>query len=95
MAKNHIILGTILGLIVPLITLVVIYEVKFSSNDFVRFIKYSFEYDILEALVSLSGLPNLALFFLFIQANLYENAKGVILATFILVIIVILLKFII
>jgi len=92
--KNHLITGTILGLILPAITLVIIFQAGFSDTvnpeDFLRF---TLSQNILQNLVSLSGIPNLALFFLFIKTSLYENAKGVILSTFVLVIIVIILKF--
>lgn len=93
--KDHIATGAILGIILPAITLFVIFQLGYSHmiklEDFFRF---TYAQNILENLVSLTGLPNLALFFLFIQSKLYENAKGVIFSTFILVIVVIVLKFI-
>lgn len=93
--KDHILLGTLLGLIPPAIALVLIYAIGFSDFKFLDFFRYAYAKNFLENLVSLSGLANLPLFYLFIRASLYENVKGVILATFILVLIVIVLKFIV
>lgn len=92
--KDHILTGTILGLILPVITLIIIHQMAFTElvklQDFHRF---AMDKDFFDNLVSLSGIPNLALFFLFLKTKLYENGKGIILATFVLVLVVIVLKF--
>ena len=93
--KDHILLGTGLGLLAPAIALLLVYFIGFPGFTLVDFLRYSFARDILENLVSLCGLANLPLFYLFIQGSFYENVKGVILATFLLVFVVIVLKFIV
>jgi hypothetical protein len=91
--KDHIALGTVLGLLVPALTLLIVYFVGFSGFKFIDFFRYTIAKHILENLVSLCGLANLPLFYLFIQTSRYESVKGIILATFILVVLVIYLKF--
>lgn len=61
--------------------------------DLSNFIDVSYNNNFLENLVSLSGIPNLALFFLFLNLQFYQSARGIILSTFILVLIVVILKF--
>lgn len=93
--KNHILFGTIAGLIIPAIAMTLIYVIGFPGFKFIDFFRYGIAEGFLENLVSLCGLANLPLFYLFIRNSLYSSVRGVILATFLLVFIVIYLKFLI
>lgn len=93
MNSNHIIYGLIFGIAAPALAMVIVYFVGFSGFKFIDFFRYSIAQDFLQNLVSLCGLANLPLFYLYIRNDCYESVRGVIMATFLLVIIVIILKF--
>jgi hypothetical protein len=92
-AKNNILVGLLFGLIVPFLALMIVYLTGFPGFRFIDFFRFTMSKNILQNLVSLCGLANLPLFYLFIRSESYESVKGVILATFILVLLVIILKF--
>lgn len=89
---DHIAIGTLAGLVVPLISFFLIYIYKFETIDFKLFLEYIYNKNIVPEFISLSGIPNLALFFYFLRKNMYQSARGVILATFLLAGAVIILK---
>jgi len=80
---NNLPLGLLLGLILPIITFVAIYYVRFSQYEMQSFLEYLFDFSILTKVMSLCVLPNLAFFFLFIRRNFLFSARGVLLATII------------
>lgn len=93
--KNNKLTGLLFGLIVPFLALIIVYLTGFSGFRFIDFFRYTISKNILQNLVSLCGLANLPLFYLFIRSESYESVKGVILATFLLVLLVVILKFVI
>jgi hypothetical protein len=92
-AKNNILIGLLLGLIVPSVALFIVYLTGFSGFRFIDFFRYTISKNVLQNMVSLCGLANLPLFYLFIRSDCYESVKGVIIATFLLVLVVVILKF--
>ena len=83
--------GLIPALILPALTLVGFWIVK-SDRDFVDFLVYSQEMKMLSKVVSLTAIPNLLLFFLFIWTKRNFSARGVIFATFLLAFVMLILK---
>lgn len=84
--------GLISGLALPVATLIVIWLVRYDMGlgDFLS----SFQrIGALSKLVSLSVIPNLLLFFLFIWTNRTFSARGVIFATLVLALVMLVLKF--
>ena len=83
--------GLIPALILPALTLVGFWIVK-SDRGFVDFLGYFQEMKMLSKVVSLTTIPNLLLFFLFIWAKRNFSARGVLFATFLLAFVMLILK---
>lgn len=86
-------LGLVCGVMAPLITLYIYYEINFGHLTFSEFIHGSFMLNVSSAVLSLCLLSNLLVFFLFIWTERNESARGVLMATFFYAIPVIYLKF--
>jgi hypothetical protein len=83
--------GLIPGLILPALTLVGFWIVK-SDRGFVDFLVYFQEMKMLSKMVSLTAIPNLLLFFLFIWTKRNFSARGVVFATLLLAFVMLILK---
>ncbi|MCF8370297.1 MAG: hypothetical protein K9H64_01660 [Bacteroidales bacterium] len=86
-------IGLLVGIIVPLIGLFVFYKYNFQTLDFREFIDHVIRINRIPQLLSLSVIANLAVFYLFIWKKFYYSARGVIGATFIYVLVVLILKY--
>ena len=85
--------GLIPAIILPALTLVGFWIVK-SDRGFVDFLVYFQEMKMLSKVVSLTAIPNLLLFFLFIWTKRNFSARGVIFATLLLAFVMLILKFV-
>ena len=95
-AKNAFPFGFILGLLLPVLASVVYYLFEFSETmTLFEFYSYYAYNNVLTHLISLCAIPNLLIFFGFISKDAYKSAKGVISATLIYTIIVVIIKYII
>jgi uncharacterized membrane-anchored protein len=92
---NHIAVGLIAGIITPIITLIVVYYSTFKSQGYTpsEFWDFLILMNVIGKLLSLCVVPNLGIFFLFIWRNLLLSARGVLAATFIIAISIIIYKF--
>lgn len=90
---NHLIIGFIIGLLAPTIGITIFYFTKFESIGISEFLKISVEEKMLSPLLSLSAVINLGVFYLFIQFDKLKTGRGIILATFIYGLAIVLLKF--
>jgi hypothetical protein len=89
---DHLLAGMIPGVILPMATLLLIWAVKYKGGlgDFLS----SFQkIGMLSKVLSLATIPNLLLFFLFIWTNRTFSARGVIFATLVLALVMLVLKF--
>lgn len=86
-------LGLLLGIIAPVITMVLIYLVKFTDYNLSELIDFLVEKKVFTKIVSLCVIPNLALFFLFLNKYLYRSARGILLATILFAVFVFITKF--
>ena len=86
-------LGLILGMLAPILTMVIIYIVKFTDYSLSELVDLLVQKKIFTKIVSLCVIPNLALFFLFLNKFLYRSARGILLATIIFAIFVFITKF--
>ena len=77
----------------PVITLLVFWLVK-SDLGLMEFLTGFQQLGMLSKVVSLTAIPNLLLFFLFIWTNRNFSARGVIFATLLLAFVMLILKFI-
>ena len=84
--------GLIGGLALPMVTLVIIWLVRYEGG-FGEFLSSFQRMGALSKVISLSVIPNLLLFFLFIWTNRTFSARGVIFATLVVAMIMLILKF--
>jgi len=90
---NNIYLGIILGLIVPVITVFLVYKIRFNQFNWEEFINLFVQRRVLSSLLSICVIPNLLVFMIFIWLNHLYSARGVLLSTFIVGIIIVGVKF--
>ena len=88
-------LGAILGIIVPFIALF-FFNSRMTNNDtFVSLLNNLVGKNILASVLSVLGLTNLVVFFLFLKLDKMKSVKGIIGATAFLAILVYVVKFLI
>ncbi len=83
--------GLILGILLPIITIFVIWLFN-SEGSLVNYLKGFYRLNSFTGLISLSAIPNLLLFFVFIWTNKYRSARGVIFATLVVALIMLMFK---
>lgn len=82
--RDNLKLGLILGLIGPLLGLVVIYFIKYSSTTFSDFLdEFLHNNKLITSIGSLSLLANVIFFTLYVNTNRDKTAKGIFLITLI------------
>ncbi|MFZ4798512.1 MAG: hypothetical protein ACOYMA_13525 [Bacteroidia bacterium] len=90
---DHLIIGLVLGLLAPTLGIMIFFYSKFSESNLAEFLTVSIQEKMLSPLLSLCAVINLGVFYLFIQFDKLQTAKGIILATFIYGLAIVLLKF--
>lgn len=91
---DRILTGWLIGTIVPLIIFLITYQVKYSEFEFTVYLKNLWHMKIFLKILSLCVFPNLGFFLLFYRQKYDMAARGVILATFIYAILVLIAKLI-
>jgi hypothetical protein len=84
--------GLALGLIAPMIVFLGFYFFKYSEIHFSEFLDFLISRNVIVQVLSICVIINLLLFFIFIWTNRLYAARGVIMATFIYAIIVVIFK---
>jgi hypothetical protein len=87
--------GLIAGLLIPLLALVIFYLVSSPGSTLPEFMEIIVSRKKLSSLISLSVVPDLLVFFIFIWLDYLYSARGVLAAVFLLALIVVLTKFLI
>jgi hypothetical protein len=90
---DHLLLGLAIGLLAPTIGIMIFYFAKFDESNLSLFLTVSIQEKMLSPLLSLCAVINLAVFYLFIQFEKLQTGRGIILATFLYGLIIVLLKF--
>jgi len=90
---NSVKLGLLLGVLLPIIAMALVYLVKFSGYPIDYFKEQILEMKLFSKFLSVCVYPNLGLFFIFIWADRLLSARGVLMATIFLAILVFVLKF--
>ena len=85
--------GLGLGILLPAISLYIFYKVKYDQMELLEFLTSFHEMGILTHIISLSVIPELVLFFLFMQKNFLKGGRGVLLATFLFAFLVLIIRF--
>ena len=91
---NKIIYGLLVGFISPVVFFLIYYIFRFEQYSFSEYIRILVESKKLVNVLSLTVLPNLGPFMLFINSNRYSSGRGVLAATIILGIVIFTLKLI-
>jgi len=90
---NQLWIGLLGGILLPFAALAAFYFSRYYPyKTILEFMQQMFSYNLFTKILSLCAIPNLLLFFIFIWASRYNPAKGVILATFLMVIAVIIIQ---
>jgi hypothetical protein len=87
-------IGFILALLVPVITLYIVFIYKFDEYSIGQFFNFMIAMRIMSKMFSLCVLPNLGLFFLFIWGDFLHGARGVLTATFFVTFVIIIIQFV-
>ena len=91
--RNNLKLGLVLGLIGPVLGLVVVYFIQFSSLSFGDFLSSFFhEHKLITSIGSLSLLANVVLFTIYVNTHRDLTARGIFIVTLIYGIGILLLK---
>ncbi|MCG9881143.1 MAG: hypothetical protein MH472_11145 [Bacteroidia bacterium] len=91
--KDNLGLGFLLGLIGPTLGIIGFYLVNYNASSFFDFVDLTITQKLLSPLLSLCCVINLALFYLFIHFEKYPTGRGIILATFLYGLVIVLFKF--
>ena len=91
---NKIIYGVIVGLIMPILSFLLYFIFRFGQYSFADYLQFLIESKKLVNVLSLTVLPNLAPFMLFINSSRYSAGRGVLTSTVLLGIVIFILKFI-
>jgi len=89
---DRILTGWLIGTILPLIIFLITYLVKYSEMDFMVFLRNMWNMKILLKLLSICVFPNLAFFLLFYRLKYDMATRGVLMATFMYAFIVLIAK---
>lgn len=79
---DSIIIGTVLGILVPAIAFFAYYLVRYKGMYFPAYIRYLYTGGTFLPILSLCVTPNLLVFFIFIWTKRDKSARGVLQATF-------------
>jgi len=90
---NSIKLGLILGILAPVLAMLVVYLVMFFGSNFQEVIDVLVSKRVFTKIISLCVIPNLALFFIFLNKYYYSTARGILMSTFIFALFVFITKF--
>jgi hypothetical protein len=89
---NKLWVGLIPGILVPVIILGILYVVRYSGISVIEVIRTFKSTGVLSKIISLAVVPDLLVFFLFIRIGMLRAARGVILATFLFVFLILCIR---
>lgn len=84
--------GLLSGILLPFIVLGFFYESTKASLSFIEYIAFLDRFGILTSVIAVSALVNLAAFFIFYKKQYDESVRGIIFATILIAIGVLMLK---
>ncbi len=90
---NKIWIGLIVGILAPIVTLIIVYNTKNETKEFFEFIAYLKMMGVYLKLLSMCVIPNLFFFFVFIWRKYLAGARGVLFATILYALFVIILNY--
>ena len=91
---DRLVVGLVLGIVVPVIFFLMVYQVKYGDMEFIAYARRIWQMKIFLKILSVCVFPNLGFFLLFYRRKYDMAARGVILATLIYALIVLVAKLI-
>ena len=91
---NKVAYGLLVGFVSPVVFFLIYYIFRFGQYSFTDYLQFLVGSKKLVSVLSLTVLPNLGPFMLFINSNRYSSGRGVLAATVILGVIIFIMKFI-
>lgn len=85
--------GTILSLLVPFVGLIIFYFIRFTEHSLSEYISSLITFNLIAPVISVSLVPNVLLFFFFVNRDRYKEGQGVILAMLLWGLMVVYFKF--
>lgn len=90
---NQLWIGLALGIVLPIVVFLLIYLFGYSETPFGEFLEYAFVMRALPKILGLCAIPNLAIFYLFLNREFWNATRGVIAATMLCTLSVVAVKF--
>ncbi len=84
--------GLVPGIMIPILAFIISWII-ISGLSLSDYIGNAIKLNRMSSIISLSALPNLLLFFAYIWQNMYRAARGVIFATLVIAMIMLIFKF--
>ena len=95
MKRNVPILGLIIGLLLPILGILIMYLVKFNNMEAGEFIRTMMrKKDVAAMVLSLSILINIIAFIFYTNRRLDLTARGILIATMLYAVLIVLLKYV-
>ncbi len=95
MKRNVSLLGLIIGLFTPMLGVLIMYLVKFGGESFESFFRIlTRNFDVAAMVLSLSILANVIPFIYYTNRRLDLTARGILIATMLYAVLIVLLKFV-
>ena len=88
-------IGLALGVVLPLVAFFLVYLFGYSKTPFGEFLEYALAMKALAKIFSLCAIPNLAIFYLFLNKEYWYATRGVISATLLCTLGVVVIKFLV
>ena len=88
-------IGLALGIVLPVIALLLVYFFGYRITTFGKFIEFAIKMHALPKIISLCVIPNLAIFYLFLNKEYWYATRGVIAATLLCTVTVLAIKFLV
>ncbi len=88
-------IGLVLGIILPLVVFLFVYLFGYSTSPFGEFLQYAFVMRALPKILSLCAIPNLIIFYLYLNKEYWYATRGVIAATMLCTLGVLAIKFLV
>jgi len=90
---NNFWIGLSLGTVLPVVVFILVYLIGYSKTPFGEFLEFAFVIRALPKILCLCVIPNLAVFYLFLNKEFWYATRGVITATLLCALAVAIIKF--
>jgi hypothetical protein len=92
--KQQILLGILVGLVVPMATFFIFYRIHYSHTPFESYVRLLMFRSMISKVLAITALPNLLVFYLFLWLNKDFVSRGVLIGTIAVALLVAVLYFV-